>query len=114
MTFIGMMDQVITIEPFSAESNDGWQGGATYGAGVEYQCRIEYGRGERRIILEAGKEHVSSGVAHLNGNVNVGIRDRITLPAGHTPQQPIILEIQKMRTPFGGVGITSIYFGTGT
>lgn len=101
--FADMLKADITIEPFS--SADGY-GAPTYGTAVSYKGRVSE---RRRWMRRAdGTEVVAMGEVWLKSNVQVGIRDRVTLPDGRTP---VILDIARPQDETGAYHHTKIVFG---
>jgi len=84
--FDDLLHQTILVEPFAG--NDKF-GEATFGAAVGYTGRAV---GKTRIVRDAqGVERVSSYTVYMNATTIFSPKDRITLPAGYSPQQPLIL-----------------------
>lgn len=88
-----LLTQTVTIEPYAGL---GAHGESVYGGAVAYPARV-WGKA-RRIRTGAGDE-VTSTVQALLGvaDAPVGVKDRITLPAGYQPAQPPILAV--LRSP---------------
>ena len=84
--FLDFMPDTVTIEPFS--SMDGY-GKATYGAAVSVRCRVE--QGAKNVKDFSGQEAVSMTQLYLSRTSAVGLKDRITLPAGSVPLRPPII-----------------------
>jgi hypothetical protein len=86
-----LMPQTVSIEVAAGQNEYGER---TYGAPVEVRARVE---GRTRVVTTmTGEERVSTSTVYLGEVVCVGPNDRITLPAGYTPQQPEILAIERM------------------
>lgn len=100
--------QTVTIEPHSAEAATGWQGAGTFGTAVTYACRIEWK--QSRVVDAQGEARLSQGRVIIAGIQSVGVRDRLTLPSGHTPLTPPILAVEKSPDPFGVAASTVVYF----
>ena len=81
-----LLVQTIPVEPFIG--NDKF-GEATFGAAVPYTGRAV---GKTRLVRDfQGVERVSSYTVYMNTTNLFSPKDRITLPAGYSPQQPLIL-----------------------
>ncbi|MBW2561268.1 MAG: hypothetical protein JRE40_10505 [Deltaproteobacteria bacterium] len=84
--FLEWFNQTVTIEPFTGVNVNGEP---QYGAAVQYSAFVQ--RRTRLVRDRAGQEVVSTAQVYLDGSVDVGIQDRITLPDG---SQPVILSIE--------------------
>ena len=93
-----MFGDTITIEPFS--SQDGHKK-PTYGAGVVYNARVT-GKQAKRVSDE-GEDIFTTKMVWLETTSVPGMKDRITLPAGHSPTQPPIKDIKVVSDENGGV-----------
>lgn len=69
----GLLNQEVTIEPFS--SNDGY-GKPTYGTAVDYKARVELK--EKRRMMPNGEIVVTNGVVILSKDATVDTDDRLT------------------------------------
>lgn len=95
--FLEMMPHTVTIEPFA--SRDGY-GVSSYGTSRTHRARIE--GGNRQVITPEGEEKVSTRLVFIDP-VPVGqsspsemtTKDRITLPAGYSPAQPVVLRVDR-------------------
>jgi hypothetical protein len=92
MSFAGLMNDVITVETFT--SQDGY-GQPIFGSSRQLPARIQ--AGPKKTINSRGEEIVSGVRIYIAGS-SISIKDRITLPARFSPQQPPILRIE---TPNG-------------
>jgi hypothetical protein len=92
MSFSGLMNEIITVEPFA--SQDGY-GQPIFGSGRQLPARIQ--SGPKKTLKSSGEEIVSGVRIYVAGS-SISIEDRITLPARFTPQQPTIIRIE---TPNG-------------
>ena len=84
--FLDFMPQKVTIEPFATRDR---YGKASYGTGVVFTARVA-GR-VRKGTSFTGEEKGSNNTGWVGVAVGISQLDRITLPAGHVPQQPPIL-----------------------
>lgn len=87
--FLSMMPSYIGVENFV--SRDAW-GNRTYGAKILFRGRVENKR--RKVIGRDGAEVVSNTTLYLDTISGISMDARITLPSGHYPAQPEILEIK--------------------
>lgn len=83
------MPMTVGIEPWTAYTGGG--SGATYGASVNYSCRIEMKN--HLIVGKDGKTITARGRVFLLSTVIIGSKDRVTLPAGYVPTQPPLLDV---------------------
>lgn len=86
--FLDFMPATITVEPYA--SQDGY-GESSYGAAVSYKCHIQ-GKTIKKVSWN-GDERVSNFQCYLNTAGAISPRDRVTLPAGYSPQQPPIIVV---------------------
>jgi len=86
--FSDFLNQMVTVEPFIG--NDGY-GEAQFGTSVVYAARCV---GKTKVMRDFnGVERVSSHTVYMNSIVNFNPKDRITLPDGYSPQQPLIIAV---------------------
>jgi hypothetical protein len=97
-----LLEDEITVEPFSAETSGRVQ---TYGTAISYAALIQ--RGAKRVIGPQGREVISNIQVYIPERVHIDQRSRVTLPAGFVPNQPPILGIE----PLKGLGLdhTAVY-----
>lgn len=90
MTFdaelLELMEDSVTIEPFSSQDADLK---VTYGAAVAYANAIVE-RHEERHFDAQGREFRATARVTLPDRLTIDLRSRITLPSGFVPQQPAI------------------------
>lgn len=96
--FLALLKQTVTIEPFSSDNahND-----ATYGTGVEYKARVESYTPVNRSY--EGLVGTPAARVFVNGNVTVGVRDRITLPIGWKPTLRFVVDVAEHPDETGNV-----------
>lgn len=94
--FADFFTEQVTIEPLA--SRDAY-GKPTYGAGVAYRCRISAGL--RQMVDTEGIQRTTSATIYLSGTPTIGPTDRVTLPAGHDPQQPPVLAVDRFTDEVG-------------
>lgn len=86
--FDDMFSQEVTVEPFTGTDE---YGNYAYGDSVSYQARVV---GKTRVVRNSeGEESVSTHTVYLKSTSAFTPKDRITLPAGYSPQQPIIISV---------------------
>jgi len=86
--FLEWFNQTVTIEPFAGVNV---YGEPQYGAAVQYSAFVQH---RTRLVRDrTGQGIISTAQVYLDGSVNVGIQDRITLPDG---SQPTILSIEAL------------------
>jgi len=84
--FLEWFNQTVTIEPFTGVNT---YGEPQYGDPVQYSAFVQH---KTKLVRDrTGQEVVSTAQVYLDGSVDVGIQDRITLPEG---SQPVILSIE--------------------
>jgi len=91
--FLKWFNQIVTIEPFTGVNA---YGEPQYGAAVQYSAFVQ--RKTKLVRDRMGQEVVSTAQVYLDGSVDVGIQDRITLPDG---SQPVILSIEALSDETG-------------
>lgn len=89
--FTRLMNQTITIE--SCVGNDGY-GSPTYGPPVSYRGRVV--SQTRRLTSDRGMEVVSGTAIYLDTKSVILVKDRVTLPEGYDPRQPLILKVHRV------------------
>lgn len=94
--FLDFMPDTVSIQPFA--SLDGY-GKATYGAAVSVRCRIE--QGAKNVKDFSGQDAVSMTQLYLNRTTAVGLKDKITLPAGSVPLNPPIINSMLVKDDAG-------------
>jgi hypothetical protein len=99
----GLLDLLIdsvTIAPWASQNA---AGEATYGAAVAYSALVEYDTRKVETIGtldgRGGAVLVSKALVHLDGRPSIGLRDKITLPDGSTPQ---IIAVRSYSDQSGG------------
>lgn len=86
----------VTVEPWTGQ--DSYRK-PTYGAAVTYRARVV---GRRRLARDdQGQEALSTKQVWLLSDANVSPKDRVTLPAGESPQAPPILEVRRVPDELG-------------
>lgn len=96
------MQDVVTYEPLASTTVGSSK---SYGAAIEWQCRIE--QGARLVRDKDGREVVSSTRLFLralpvSGTPTVPlITGRFTLPAGYQPQNPPPISVERLHDEFG-------------
>lgn len=91
-----LCDQDVTIEPYSSQNENGE---ASYGAAVSYKAQIA---GQNKLVRDAGGQQVLSSLKLiLSEYVNVGPKDRVTLPSTYANTQPPIMYVEKFRADEG-------------
>ena len=87
--FDGALDELlfetVTIEPFSSLSVTQ---APSYGSAVTYNAQVL--PFAQKLVDRQGKEFDSTGRVIIPDRVAVDLRDRLTLPAAFTPNQPPI------------------------
>lgn len=90
----------VTIAPYASQNS---AGEATYGAAVAYDCLVEYDTQKVDVLGtidgRGGAAFVSKALVYLDGRPSIGLRDKITLPDGATPQ---ILAVKSYSDQSGG------------
>lgn len=86
--FFDFFKQTVTVEPYTGQNQ---YAEPTYGASVQYSAFVQ--RKTKLVRDRAGREVVSMAQVYLDGSVNVGVQDRITLPDG---SQPVILSVEDL------------------
>lgn len=76
-----LMTQTVHIAPYASVNTYAEK---SYGADVEYQCRIV--RKPKLVRDEQGREVVSNATIWLATAPGIGTNDRVTLPDGSQPQ----------------------------
>jgi hypothetical protein len=94
--FLAFMPGSIGVE--NCSGRDAW-GNRTYGAKVLYRGRVENKR--RLVINRAGEEVVSNTTLYLDTVSGFSIESRITLPSGHYPAHPEIIELKLDEDEYG-------------
>jgi hypothetical protein len=94
--FEDFMNDTITIEPFVSRDS---YGTPSYGAAVSYPCRVS--AKQKQVVDLSGVERVSMARIYVSGTPAIGSLDRLTLPAGYTPQQPPILIVHPLHDEAG-------------
>ncbi|MBC7340893.1 MAG: hypothetical protein H5U02_00305 [Clostridia bacterium] len=84
--FLAWFKQTVTVEPFSGTNA---YSEPVYGAPVTYSAFVQ--RKTKLVRDRTGREVVSTAQVYLDGSVNVGVQDRITLPDG---SQPVVLSVE--------------------
>lgn len=92
------LNETVIFEAFV--SKDGY-GSSTYNTANPKTAKVRIEQ-VRRIVRDAnGKEVVSNTMIFVKPTftdgsaVNIGISDRVTLPAGYTPAQPPIINVER-------------------
>ncbi len=86
--------QTVTVESYLGNNA---YGEPQYGTPV--QCPAFVQRKIKLVRDRTGREVVSTAQVYLDGSVNVGVQDRITLPDGN---QPVILSVEALPDETGG------------
>lgn len=86
--FADLMNDTVTIEPMTSRDT---YGEPAFGPGVTYRCRID-GSTTQRVSID-GVERTVNAMIYLSGEPVIGPTDRLTMPAGFTPNQPPILRV---------------------
>jgi hypothetical protein len=94
--FSDFLNDTITIEPFL--SRDAY-GTATYGPAVTYECRVS--GSQKQLVDASGVQRVSKATINLAGTPAIGPTDRLTMPAGFSPQQPPLLMVNPLTDEAG-------------
>lgn len=81
----------ITIEPFAG--TDEW-GNKSWGAGVSYPARVRNTR--KKVLNPTGGDIVSETIVYVDTVAEIGMYDRLTLPAGFEPNQPEIIKVIRL------------------
>ncbi len=85
-----MFPQTVTIEPFTSVN---FNGEASYGPSNTFSARAV---DKVHLIRNFEGEQVGSNtMVWVNTVSAIGVRDRITLPAGYSPNQPPILSVSR-------------------
>lgn len=85
------MPHSVTVEAYSSQTANAVP---SFSSGVAYSGRVV---NRVKMIRDArGQEKVSNTTIYLNATAAIGPRDRITLPSGYTPQQPVILRVDRI------------------
>lgn len=86
--FLDFMPATVNIAPYVSTTIAGVK---TYGSDVPYPCRLEM---KNHIVIDKdGREVMAAGRIFLGTTTIPGISDRITLPAGFSRSQPIIISV---------------------
>lgn len=89
--------------PYSSQDS---YGEAAYGSNTNYPAKID---GRQRVIRDVQGRLVNASYTVIFGQyVDVGVKDKITLPSGYTPQTPPILQVAK-HTDMDGNHHTTVY-----
>jgi len=83
------MPQTVVVEPWVSYKGGG--SGSNYGTAVSYGCRIEMKN--HLVVDRSGKTVTAKGRVFLLSADILDIRDRVTLPVGYVPLQPILLDV---------------------
>ena len=94
--FADMLGETVTLEPW--QSQDQW-GEPTYAAGRAYPARVEMR--SRMIAGRDGKEVAARGRVFVGMDAVPSVKDRLTLPAAYSPQQPPLLDVAPVRDEAG-------------
>ena len=91
-----LCDQTVTWEAWSSQNENGE---ASYGAGTDYTAQIS---GQNRLVRDAGGSQVLSSLMIIFGQyLDIGVKDRLTLPSSYPVTQPPILYVEKFRADEG-------------
>ena len=77
---LDMLTETVTHEPYTGQNA---YGAPQYGAPVQLAARVAYR--VTTLTNAQGQERTSTSVVYLNGDVEISVRDRITLPDGSKP-----------------------------
>ena len=105
--FDDFMTDTVTIEPLLSKDDYGIE---SYGGGTLYACRIDVGT--KQTVNINGVERSVDAMVYLLGTLPIGPTDRLTLPAGFSPQQPPILRVSPFTDELGSHH-TEIALGSG-
>lgn len=86
--FDDFMTDRITVEALLSKDS---YGTPSYNSPVTYACRID-GTTKQRVSVE-GVERSVNAMIYIPNTPAIGPTDRITMPAGFSPQQPPILRV---------------------
>lgn len=101
-----MLSQSITVTPWA--SQDGY-GKATYGAAVSYRAQVVHA--QKMVRRDDGQEVLATTQVILAGQPSISTKDRITLPAAFTPNQPPLLAVESFPDERGAGYATVLYLG---
>ena len=91
-----LCDQTVTWEAWSSQNENGE---ASYGAGTDYTAQIS---GQNKLVRDAsGQQILSSLMVIFSEYLNIGAKDRLTLPSTYANRQPPILYVEKFRSDEG-------------
>lgn len=93
--FLAWFKQTVTIEPFIGVNA---YAEPQYGVPVQYSAFVQ--RKTKLVRDRTGREVVSTAQVYLDGTVNIGVQDRITLPDG---SQPIVLSVEVLPDETGAI-----------
>lgn len=94
--FDDVLNDVVQIEPAIAADD---YGGSSYGPAVSYFCRVS-GK-EVQTTNMNGSLIATKAVVYIMGNPAINPDDRITMPAGFAPQNPVILGVNTVKDEQG-------------
>ena len=100
---IKMMPHTITVAPYSSDDR---YGAPTFGTAVSYTALVQ--QKVRQVRNLAGEERVSMVTVYVNTTAAITPKDRLTLPAGFTPQTPPIISVAR-QSDESGLHHTVIY-----
>ena len=94
--FRALMPHLIIVTPYSAQNR---YGEPTYGTAKEYKGRVQ--QKVRQVRDLTGEERVSMVTIFLDTTDAITPRDKLTLPAGFTPQTPPIISVARQSDEAG-------------
>lgn len=99
----GLLDLLIDTVTIRAYASQNSAGEATYGSAVSYSALVEYDTRKVDVVGtidgRGGAAFVSKALVYLDGRPEIGLRDKITLPDGATPQ---IIAVKSYSDQAGG------------
>jgi len=93
---LSLMPHEITVAPYSSQDR---YGAPTFGTAVSYTALVQ--QKVRQVRDLAGEERVSMVTVYVNTTTAITPRDKLTLPAGFTPQTPPIISVARQSDESG-------------
>lgn len=84
---LSLLIHTVTIAPWASQNA---AGEATYGSPVSYPALVEFTTSKVQLVGvldgRVGQALVHKATVYIDGRPTIGLRDKITLPDGQTPQ----------------------------